>query len=289
MGTWGVAIKDNDTFADIYDDFFELYNNGEDPENISKKLFEKNREVLEIEEDKNNFWFALALAQWETKSLDAKVLSTVENIVSSQHDLEMWERLDASPEDIKKRSVVLEKFLEKIKSEKPKAKPRKKEKPKTPIFNTGDCLTFKLNNGNYGGAIILAVDTNSKTGYNLVATTRINAPAKPTIKDFKRSEVLICNFGKWEDKPDIAWHLPDLYLKSYAALYEIVGNIPVEIQYDASNSEGKGYLFHPSYTAGWNMPQRVNDQFESEKLKLKPSKAISINQITKKSKWWKFW
>ena len=38
MGTWGTAIKDSDAFADIYDEFFDLYNKGGQPNNISKKL-----------------------------------------------------------------------------------------------------------------------------------------------------------------------------------------------------------------------------------------------------------
>ena len=28
MGTWGTGISSNDTFADIYDEFFDLYNDG---------------------------------------------------------------------------------------------------------------------------------------------------------------------------------------------------------------------------------------------------------------------
>jgi hypothetical protein len=289
MGTWGVAIKDNDTFADIYGDFFDLYNEGETPANISQKLIAENQEILNIEEDKNNFWFALALAQWETKSLDPEVLSMVEDIINSDHDLEMWTKLDADPSDVKKRAVVLEKFLEKIKSEKQKPKPRKKEKARIPIFASGDCLVFKLSNGNYGGAIVLAADRNTKAGYNLVATTRINQPTKPTIKDFEVAEVLVCNFGNWQDKPDIAWHMPDLYKKNYAVLYENIGSVLIEIQYDATNSEGKGYLFHPSYTAGWNMIQMVNDQFECEKTKAKPLKSMLLKQLIKKKKWWEIW
>ena len=68
MGTWGTAIKDSDAFADIYSQFFELYNKGAQPDNISQKMTTDNCEMLEIEEEKNSFWFALALAQWETKS-----------------------------------------------------------------------------------------------------------------------------------------------------------------------------------------------------------------------------
>ena len=161
MGTWGTTIKDSDAFADIYSEFFDLYNKGGQPDIISKKVIDDNWEILEIEEEKNSLWFALALAQWETKSLDPKVLSTVEGIVSSGADLKTWLDLGASEQDIKKRKIVLDKFLEKIKSDRPKAKPRKRAKSKTPIFATGDCLVFEMTNGNYGGAIVLGWSMNN--------------------------------------------------------------------------------------------------------------------------------
>lgn len=287
MGAWGTAIKSNDAFADIYSEFFDLYNKGEQPEIISQKLIDDNSEVLEIEEEKNSLWFALALAQWETKSLDPKVLSIVENIITSGADLKIWLDLGASEQDIKKRKIALDNFLEKIKSDRPKVKPRKRTKLKTPIFTTGDCLVFKLINGNYGGAVVLATDNDPKTAYNLVATTRLNQSNKPTIKDFENAEVLILNFGQWQDKVDVTWHMPDLFYKDYADVYENIGKISVELEYDTENYEGKGYLFKPSYTAGWSMNDEAEIQFQSEKTKLKPTKTITIRQLTKKRKWWK--
>src|SRR5258708_26282819 len=112
MGTWGTAIKDSDAFADIYDEFYELYNKGGQPDIISKKVIDDNWEILEIEEEKHSLWFALALAQWETKSLDAKVLFNVDNIISSGADLKIWLDLGASEQDIQKRKISLVKFLE---------------------------------------------------------------------------------------------------------------------------------------------------------------------------------
>ncbi|HJS00634.1 MAG TPA: hypothetical protein VJ780_06835 [Flavobacterium sp.] len=287
MGTWGTAIKDSDVFADIYSEFFDLYNKGGQPEIISQKIVDDNWEILEIEEEKNSLWFALALAQWETKSLDLKVLLTIEDIITSGTDLKIWLELGASEQDIKRRKIALDKFLEKIKSDRPKAKPRKRAKLKTPIFTTGDCLVFKLKNGNYGGAVVLAEDNNPETAYNLVATTRLNQSNKPTLKDFENSEVLICNFGQWQDKVDVTWYMPDLFYKDYADIYEKIGNISVDLEYDTKNYDGKGYLFKPSYTSGWSMKNSAEKQFESELTKPKPTKTLTLKQLTKKEKWWK--
>jgi len=287
MGTWGTAIKDSDAFADIYSEFFDLYNKGGQPEIISQKIVDDNWEILEIEEEKNSLWFALALAQWETKSLDPKVLSTIEDIITSGADLKIWLDLGASEQDIKKRKIVLDKFLEKTKSDRPKAKPRKREREKTPIFAIGDCLVFKLTNGNYGGAVVLATDNNPETAYNLVATTRLNQRNKPTLKDFENAEVLICNFGQWQDKVDVTWYMPDLFYKDYAVTYENIGKISVDLEYDTKNYEGKAYLFKPSYTSGWSMNNSAERQFESEITKPKTTKTLTIKQLTKKEKWWK--
>ena len=287
MGTWGTAIKDNDAFADIYSEFFELYNDGGQPSEISEKIIKENWEILEIEEEKHSLWFALALAQWETKSLDAKVLETVDTIITSGADLIIWAELGASENDLSRRKIALDTFLEKLKSDKPKAKSRKRIKVKTPVFSTGDCFIFKLQNGNYGGAVVLATDTNPATGNNLVATTRLNCSHKPSPDDIEKTDVLVCNFGQHQERPDVTWHAPDLYQKNYAHLYELIGNIKIEIEYDPNDYEGKNYLFRPSWTAGWSMKDIADLQFEFEKTNPKPKKAVTIKELTKKPKRWK--
>ncbi|MEP3386758.1 MAG: hypothetical protein ABJO02_01135 [Reichenbachiella sp.] len=290
MGTWGTAIKSNDAFADVYDEFYELYNKGGNPEEISKKLIESNWEILEIEEEKHNLWFAIALAQWETKSLDSEILKRVEKIIQSGDDLKIWKDLGTSNSDLKKRKLAIEKFLDKIKSERPKAKPRKKSKLKTPVFSTGDCITFTLENGNYGGAVIIGTDENPETGYNLVATTRLNQKNKPTPEEFQNSEVLIKNFGDWNDQPDIAWIMPDLFFKDYVNSYELVGSIDVTQAYLADNHSGEGYPFKPTYSSGWRMNKNFGMQLHSEESKPKPDGRLTIEQLINseqksRSKW----
>lgn len=287
MGTWGTGIKDNDAFADIYSEYYDLYNEGGEPAIISKKIIGDNWEVLSIEEEKHSLWFALALAQWETKSLSPEVLSKVEEIIKSGADLKIWTDLSADGLAVKKREIALVQFLNKIKSERLKAKPRKRAKAMTPIFETGGCLVFKMNNGNYGGAVVLAAGLNPKTAYNLIATTRLNQVTKPTISDFENVEVLICNFGEWQDRPDVLWCMPDLFKKEYSHLYELIGKIPVELEYRTENYDGKGYLFSPMWTSGWNMNATIERQLTSELKKPKPTRTLTIKQLTRKSRWWK--
>ena len=80
MGTWGTAIQSNDTFADIYYLFFDMYNKGHEVKDITATLAKDHREIMEDEDDGFNFWFALAKAQWETGELDPAILTKAEDI-----------------------------------------------------------------------------------------------------------------------------------------------------------------------------------------------------------------
>lgn len=179
MGSWGTAISSNDVYADIYSEFFELYNSGVDVEEISKKLIVNNQDILNDPDECNNLWFALAKAQWECKQLDKNVFEQVKEIVETGADIDIWRKLDANEKDIKKRKFILDKFLLDLQKERLKPRARKKKRIRKPVFEKGDCLTFKLQSGNYGGAVVLEAIHDSEYGYNLIATTRLNQPNKP--------------------------------------------------------------------------------------------------------------
>lgn len=128
MGVWGVNVKDSDSFADVYDGFFDIYNDGASPKFASSEVKESFSEYFEDYEDSNNSWFALAYAQWETKSLEQSVYEKVRSIITSGSDLKLWEELGATKDDIKNRKIALESFLEEISCESKTKKRRKKPK-----------------------------------------------------------------------------------------------------------------------------------------------------------------
>jgi len=282
MGAWGTAISSNDTYADIYSDFFILYNDGLDVAEISKKLIADNQETINDTADSNNFWFALAKAQWECKQLDKEIFDRVKKVIETGADLEVWRQLEADEKDIKKRKAVLHKFLADLQTERPKAKSRKKKIIRQPVFEKGDCLTFKLQNGNYGGAVILEAIKDSEYGHNLIVTTRINQPNKPTKKDFENAEVLVMNYASWDNKPNVKWYLPIRH-KQTAHLIERVENIEVQINYDIKNSM-LGFVGDFDI---WVI-QVVDQQLKSEETKPRSTTKQTIKELTKKSKW-KLW
>jgi hypothetical protein len=128
MGTWGKKIKDNDTTLDIYTSFFERYNSGESPEIISKEIKKEFSDYFEDSDDRYDALIGLALAQWETKSLEPELFKTVKQIVENHEDLEVWKKLGANEKALEEREKELKKFLNQISKERSKAKRRMRPK-----------------------------------------------------------------------------------------------------------------------------------------------------------------
>lgn len=281
MGTWGTGISSNDTYGDVYDQFFELYNAGKEVEEITDIVTKQNWELLEMPDAVNDFWFALAKAQWECNELHSEVFCRVKEIVESGRDLEVWRDLGASESDIGKRKKVLEKFLISLQVERPKAKKRKKKVIREPIFRKGDCLTYKISDKNYGASLVLEAEYGTENGFNLIAVTRINQPEKPTVDEIKNASVLIKNFEKWDDAPEVEW-LDNYKSKEVINFVEVVGSI--EVQREFLSKEEK---YKYSFSGGWEMAliKVPNWQFESEKSKPRPKEDLPIIKLIKKGYW----
>ena len=279
MGTWGTGISSNDDYADIYSEFFELYNEGKDVADATALVLARNGEMLGMPEAVNNVWIALAKAQWECKQLQPEVYERVKTIIDSKADLKVWNELGATKSDIEKRRKALNRFLSQLQSAKPKAKVRKKKVICDPIFKKGECLTFKLKNGNFGGAVILEAEYGTELGLNLVAVTRINQPQKPTLETFKSADVMIKNFASWDDRAEIIWiskHKP----KEVTDLVNVIGTLEVKCDYLSPDVRHR----YP-YTSGWKsvLIEGTNWQFEHEKDNKKPEQTIKVKSLLQRS------
>jgi hypothetical protein len=151
----------------------------------------------------------------------------VKETISSEADLTIWKDLGASAADLKKRKNVLDEFLAELSVEKPKARIRKKKIVRRPVFQKGDCLTYKLGTGNFGGAVVLDAIQAAQFGYNLIAITRINQPETPIITDFENAEVLVINFAAWKDDLCVRWIMPHKF-KAVSHLFEKIGELKVD-------------------------------------------------------------
>ena len=284
MGTWGTGILSSDFSSDIYDDFFSLYNEGKNVKEITEILVNENKETLiELSNDACEFWLVLGLAQWECRALEESVFNKVKNIVETKEILSYWKEENASTSDIKKREKVLDKFLEKLQTERKTAKKIKKEKYFNSIFNRGDCLTYKMKNGNYGGALVLTDEQQTICGTNYIAITTIDKKEKPSIEDFKNAYVYVKKLDSKkqhylgnkliDEEPQIAGFEAYQFNRENVEI-EIIGNLRVYKNYEPGNII-KGY--------GWGqlleiLPQRD----ELEKTYGKPKMNIKLTKWTKK-------
>ena len=279
MGTWGTGISSNDTFEDIKDEFFELYNDGQEPTEITKELVNSNPEIIGDKEDANNFWFALALCQWECKSLEPELLERITEIIESGTDIELWKELGAEKSELTKRKKVLDKFLEKLNSEKKSPKKRKKKKFRDSIFQKGDCLTFKLANQNYGGAFVLEAEKQTEFGMNLIAITDISKETELTLKDFESAKVLIRKEeqapGNFKDREQVTWYYAQ-FKKRSTTDFTVIGQLEVT----------RTFNFNSDYTGAsdWDMiPDALNMNAELVELRGEPSKTIKLKKLRKKT------
>ncbi|MDP5171967.1 MAG: hypothetical protein NWR72_17080 [Bacteroidia bacterium] len=285
MGTWGPGISSNDTYADAYDEFMELYHQGLEPSDISHRLIAENQETILDEDDAPNFWFALAMAQWECKSLDPDLLARVTELIRFGTDLARWKELGGSDADLKKRSLALEKFLSKIQTEKKTPKARKKKVIREAIFEKGDCFVFRLADGTYGGAIVLESEKQTEHGRSLLAVSRLSEATKPSIKDLLESEVLVLNYQKWEDHPCIFWYYspkPETGIQDKQQV-ELIGKTDINLNYDEDDAQF-GSVFN---LIGWTK-EVLEDQLDWEKTHQKPALTLQMKSYVKK-RFWKFW
>lgn len=114
MGTWGYRLGENDAFLDVYDGFFTHYNSGMPPPTATQHVTKELADYFTDSDDTHEAYFALALALWETQSLDAALLQKVKEIVSSGANLRHWAQADANKADIEKRRKALDRFLKRI-------------------------------------------------------------------------------------------------------------------------------------------------------------------------------
>lgn len=291
MGTWGTGISSNDTYADVYDEFADLYNEGFSVPVITSKLIAKNQETINTQQDSANFWFAIANAQWEYKELDPEILSKVKHIILSGEEIKNWHELGATSTDVKAREKALAKFLVKIQTNKANAKKRTKKKLYDSLFEKGDCLTYIMNNGNYGGALVLTDEKNTIAGVNVIAFTTIDQPNKPILTDFTNSHIYIqrvkqisINKDKlvenWVDTPQIG----DMYALAYKDTIikiEIVGKLPIYKEYKNPTNSRIGF--------GWiQLSIKVPYRKQYEQINGEAKQSLRTSECTKpKSSWFK--
>jgi len=268
MGTWSASIFGNDTALDTKDEFFERYNQGEEPEDIKKDL------LLDIDdEDRFNVMFALAQCMWEVGQLDESFLSDIEKVIESKEDLAVLEELGADKSFIKQRTAHLEKFFKKISVK--KEKPKKRVAPPIPVeskYRNGAVMAFQYEDGRYGA--LISVDSkfyDKETFYSYIQTD-IKMSRKPSIDDVRKARIIDPSFHSEEYN---SFRDPAYY---YSFVYCISGYLKSTAtkrfeKYNDSFFEVIGYLSDwgdccsGTYDCFDYYRQKTNDEFRANACK----------------------
>ncbi|MFR8104244.1 MAG: hypothetical protein ACLU8F_04080 [Clostridia bacterium] len=163
MGAWGPKLFQDDIAEDVKDTYIDLLKQGEDNEEITKKLIE---EYEEYDEDEISvFWFALASIQWDYGRLKEEVKEKALWYLKNGDDLKRWKE-EATEKEYEKRKEVLKELEEKIKSPVPAEKKVRKYRNYICPWKIGDVYAYKIEeNERYKGRYIVCIKVGEEDYY----------------------------------------------------------------------------------------------------------------------------
>lgn len=256
MGTWGEGILSDDRVRDVHREYLDLFNRGNAPEAIRRKILGDYAKELTDTDEGPLIWFAVAKAQWDCGHLQPTVLVKVRQIVGEGLGLDRWseqgERL------LQKRKKAVAQFLAMLASPNPRPRRPKKATKRKPIFEPGDCLAVRLEDNDWGAILVLQGPLESDDPYietygiNLAVTLRYKSSALPTLSVFEKREWLRETHHSWRGKMDLC-NVMAVRFKKVKDRFVRVGNIPLRYS-DPSKSES--YSSWPNMTRSMYLQDR---------------------------------
>jgi len=190
MGTWGAGILQNDTTADIWEEFKNLYNKGGSPKEIRIQL-EEEYSPQEDDEYYGEIWTGIAHGQWMCGGLEDY---TLEKVKAATH--EKWLALWIKDEKLyNKRLIALNEFIEKIQVPRPSALRRKTLVERAAFFKKGDVIGIKINKDFYLGGLVIGHNDDPAFGENTIVLSESIFEKAPTLEAFLASNVLYLDLG----------------------------------------------------------------------------------------------
>lgn len=295
MGRWGMGISSSDEFADVVDEYFELFYYTTKPlAEIEAEILQNYKEEYSDFEPDDGVWhdvyFALADCGWKCGYIGENVISRVDEIISKNLDIEYMKGLDAASDDLKMRAKVLDKFLIKIKSKNEKPVQRKLKLPFINPFKTGDVFAYKYKGFYYGGVVLQVRDINPentplyKKSYNYcIVIADLHSARLPAASEIINSEI---RFAEWLTNGS----LPK---KGFTVIDNIADRISKDyIGYLSSYYYGNGFgiygiydvpllsTFTPEYIGGIQM-ERYELYGKHVKYLFDTSKMLKTEQVMK--------
>ena len=153
MGAWGTGILQNDTTAEIWVEFKELYNKGLSPKEIRLKLEKEYKPQSDIE-NYAEIWTAIAYGQWMCGEIEDYTFKKLKDATNPK-----WLTLWADDKKLlDKRIKAISDFNEKIKNPRQTILKRKKIIARPVVYKKGDIIALKVDANNFLTAIVVEDD-----------------------------------------------------------------------------------------------------------------------------------
>ena len=190
MGAWGTGILQNDTTADIWVEFKELYNKGLSLKEIRLKLEKENKPQSDTEYY-GEIWTGIAYGQWMCGDVEDYTFKKLNDATKLK-----WLTLWADDKKLlEKRIIAISDFKQKIQTPRPNPLKRKKIVERPIIYKKGDVIALKIDD--YNSLTGIVVDTNEHPNYleNTIILTDLVFTDTPTENQILGSNVLYLDIG----------------------------------------------------------------------------------------------
>lgn len=190
MGAWGTGILQNDTTADIWVEFKELYNKGLSSKEIRINL-EKQYKPQSDKEYYGEIWTGIAYGQWMCGDIEDYTYNKL-NDATKLKWLTLW---SDDKKLLEKRVKAIVDFIQKIKTPRPNALKRKKVVVRHSFFKTGEIIGIRLNEDFHLAAIVTKHQDFENDGENTIAFTDLLFKNQTTLKKVLSSNMLYLDIG----------------------------------------------------------------------------------------------
>lgn len=190
MGAWGTGILQNDTTADLWVEFKELYNKGFSQREIRLHLETEYNPQSDIEHYAE-IWTGIAYGQWMCGSVEDytfKKLSDATNL--------KWQTLWADDKKLlKKRIEVISNFITKLQTPRPILLKRKRIVVRQSFFKKGDVIGIRINSNQCIAAIVTDHADFTNDGQNTIVFTDLFFQEQATLKDVLKANIFYLDIG----------------------------------------------------------------------------------------------
>ena len=251
MGSWGVKLYQSDVADMVRDDYKNKLRAGKsDEETLEEMLIEYQHERAD-DEDKFDYWPALADTMWKYGRLTPEVRDICLKIISATKEDMRWE----TPKDQKKREKEMQKLKEKLLSDMPARKKVSVHKPYVCDWKEREVYAMKIEDdggdGKYNGYYIVFYVTGMDRGeyvvsgvYDMVPKVYLMLSKKKIEKaeDIKKLDFCCCSFNKEKNERTIEYIILDTSNRKRPKTINYIGRLKSDfipqVKYRVSDTEG---------------------------------------------------